>query len=289
MAKSARPSTADSQLASHHNGARSTNATNPVTAFIITCTAASRLAFAVAATLANSAVTVVPKLAPMTTAAPANGLNIPLAEAVNTIASAADDDCTKAVSSKPISSASTMPKGPVSVKRSTGITVTKWEKLVDKVSIPTNSTPKPAIARPTSPKCLPWRTMRSNMPTPIIGQATIPILNFKPTKATNHAVMVVPTLLPNTTHAAWRKVSMPALVKPNSATTTADDDCTNAVMAKPENAARRRVAVPFCRNPCSRSPAAALRPSVSNDIPSNNRPKPPNAIKPSRRVTGDAP
>lgn len=62
------------------------------------------------------------------------------------------------------------------------------------------------------------------MPRPMNGRDSAPTSNLMPTTATSHPVMVVPTLVPKMTQAAWASVISPALTKPMAATVTALDD-----------------------------------------------------------------
>ena len=229
-------------------------------------------------------VPVVPTFAPITRDAPINGVNTPVTAAVSTIASAADDDCISNVSTAPASTPSATPHSPTAAICSTGKTVAMLSKASRSAPSPKNSTPKPAAANPRCFQRPPRRNRCSNMPKPISGSATTSTRIFKPISATIQAVMVVPTLLPNTTHAALRILSMPALVNPSVVIMTALEDCTNAVSEKPVINERIRVCVERSKMVRSESPAAALRPSVIMLIPSSKNPMPPRLIAQSVNV-----
>ncbi len=75
---------------------------------------------------------------------------------------------------------------------------------------------------------------RSSIPSPIMGREKALTLISKPMKATSQPVTVVPILAPKITPSAWDRVNSPALTKPMVATVMALDDCTTAVIMKPE-------------------------------------------------------
>ena len=177
-----------------------------------------------------------------------------------------------------------MPHNPAAAICSTGNTVAILSNASLSAPSPKNSTPKPAAAKPICFQRPPRKNKCSNMPSPISGNATTSTRIFRPISATIHAVNVVPTLLPNTNHAARRIVSMPALVNPSVVIITALDDCTNAVIENPVNNACIRVRVERSKIVRNESPAAPFRPSVIMPMPSNRKPIPPKLIAQSVNV-----
>ena len=71
--------------------------------------------------------------------------------------------------------------------------------------------------------------------TAIIGKAIATIFILKPSVDTSHAVMVVPILAPIIIPADCNKLNRPALTKLTVITVVAEEDCTSAVIMKPES------------------------------------------------------
>ena len=256
---------------SSHGSTRS--ATAPVSRLNSTCAAAARRALAVAPSAAMTPVRVVPRLAPITTAAAASSGSMPPSAAVRVMASAALDDCTSAVMTAPAITWAMIISAPLAAGSANPAAIPVNASF--RKSMPRKSRPDPASAMPSAPRRLPGPLRCSSMPAPISGRAAASIRNPKPVAATSQPVMVVPTLAPNSTHSAWLSVSRPALTKPIAATVTALDDCTSEVIRMPAARPRRRVLVERARMRSSAGPAASCRPSVSSHMPSRKRPMPP--------------
>ncbi|OPZ74361.1 MAG: hypothetical protein BWY82_00740 [Verrucomicrobia bacterium ADurb.Bin474] len=85
----------------------------------------------------------------------------------------------------------------------------------------------------------------------------------------------MPRLAPITTPTACGNVKSPALTNPITATVVALDDCTINVTTHPDKNAFSGLPVNFTNARRNASPANDFSPSVSNTIPSKNKPTPP--------------
>lgn len=238
-----------------------------------TCAAAARRAFAVAPAAAMAAVTVVPMLVPMTTAAAPCAVSRPDCAALSASVSAALELCISTVMNTPTSNCISTAPTPLPAGRVTPCATPSKASL--STSMPMNSRPNPASAVPSAPRRRPAPLMRRATPRPTSGRASASIFTPKPSTATIQPVIVVPTLAPNTTHSDWEKLSSPALTKPITATVTALDDCTSAVTPSPASRPRQRVRVEAASRRSSAGPAASRSPLVMSSMPSRNRPTPP--------------
>jgi hypothetical protein len=223
---------------------------------------------------AIAAVTVVPMLWPITSAAAWFISTAPEWTAASVVAIAALDDCITTVITAPTPTSSRRPPRLSPGNAAGSIRVDSACIPACKVSIPTKMRPNPARASPPEAS-LPRPSRRSSAPTATRGRATVPRLSFSPTSDTIHPVLVVPRFAPMITPTACGKVSSPALTKPIVVSTVALELCSTAVAAVPDAIARNGPPVKRTSVRRSASPASAFSPSVSRIIPRRKRPIPP--------------
>ena len=122
------------------------------------------------------------------------------------------------------------------------------------ISMPMNSTPRPAKIWPT---CCSWgffTKTASTTPTKAMSGASSPT-----SRAMSRPVTVVPMLAPMMIQTAWFRVIMPALTKPTTMTVVADEDWMTAVMAAPTSTPKNRLAVSRSRICFIRLPGRGLQ------------------------------
>jgi len=190
------------------------------------------------------------------------------------VATAALDACMMTVSAIPIPTRMSRPVRLGSGNASGCTCAARLFMPCCSVSIPMKISPKPAMANPIE-AIRPLSMSRISAPIPTSGIAMVNRLSFNPSSETIQPVVVVPTLLPMMTPMDCEKVISPALTKPMVASVVALEDCTIAVMVSPERKAEDLRSVNCERIRLSVCPAAVRNPSVSNKMPSRNKPIPP--------------
>ena len=136
--------------------------------------------------------------------------------------------------------------------------------------MPSNSSPKPNTASPSCRVGSRRASDQTSTPTNSRGNT-----QSSSRKATSCAVMVVPTLAPNTTATACGSPISPALTKPMTITVVAELLCKMLETASPASAPVSGVRVTRRRKPRSRSPAACCKARLMVVMPYKNSASPP--------------
>ena len=114
-------------------------------------------------------------------------------------------------------------------------------------------------------------------PIKITGRITVPNFNLKPSKTTNHPVIVVPVLAPKIIPRDCGNVISPAPTKPTAVTVTALDDCNTAVHTAPVKAPDTGLLVSFFKALRIAFPCKLRNAPVITIIPNKKIPSPPSA------------
>ena len=208
---------------------------------------------------------------PITSAAAWGKLTAPAYRAARVAATPALEDWVTTVVTTPSSTSCNRPNQVSEGNRSGVMMPVKPPMASCMAEMPTKISPNPARAKPAWAH-LPWVNSRRLAPTKISGSITVLNFSLKPRIATNHPVIVVPTLAPKIMPRAAEKLISPALTKPMVATVVALEDCKIAVVAAPVNAPDRGLWVNRINAVRMAFPARALSPSVMTIMPNKNNP-----------------
>ena len=199
------------------------------------------------------AVLVVPMLAPTTNGAAARKLTPPSTMALMAMAIGAALDCISVALSAPAPSSSSSlakvaPVASINPSDDTSGAVTGRSRFR-----PASSRPKPAMKPPSSPR-RPRPISRHSAPSNSMGMNHGNHARPTPVKATNHEVLVVPTVAPATMPMAAGNATNPAAAKPMVARIVALLACMATVMPTPSTMPVQGPPTLRCSNARSASP-----------------------------------